>query len=328
MCAMTTGWERFSTKDGTSAKRVHLWNQYSSETLCDLSVAPHDGSNFEASLSRIALGPIGFIHIKTTAATATCRLATVGGWACDRDDALLMVVADQRSTFQQSRSQVELAPGDLFIRDLTQPWIHECAEGMDRLMVKIPYSFLSSRIADPTVLVDNAMDSNNPMVRMMVSVLQSISQTLESEPQTLNGAIAANLILDCAQMLSHQASHEPNSREDPANNSNVRRKAMCYINRHLEDSELSVTQVATQIGVGQRSLQRAFFEIGETPKQFIQSQRLDRAAATLKRGLGGHTSIFDIALSVGFSDASHFSRTFSRKFGVSPRQYLVSSLPH
>ena len=102
----------------------------------------------------------------------------------------------------------------------------------------------------------------------------------------------------------------------------VLRDAKKYIMRHLDDPDLSVARAACAIGVSQRALQRAFLDGGETPSQFILEQRLTSAARKLCHHAGHYSdSILDIALSTGFNDASHFSRSFARRFGVSPRTY-------
>ena len=36
-------------------------------------------------------------------------------------------------------------------------------------------------------------------------------------------------------------------------------------------------------------------------------------------------TLFEIALECGFANDAHFSRAFRQKFGVSPRQYCISS---
>lgn len=80
--------------------------------------------------------------------------------------------------------------------------------------------------------------------------------------------------------------------------------------------------VADAIGVTPRHLQRAFMDSGLTPRQFILDQRLAEAARLLSRSRGAEAErIIDIAFSVGFNDASHFTRAFVQKFGCAPSVY-------
>lgn len=57
---------------------------------------------------------------------------------------------------------------------------------------------------------------------------------------------------------------------------------------------------------------------GQTPHQYVLSFKIKKAKALLK---AGKTSLTDIAYSLGFSDASHFSSVFRRLVGVAPSRY-------
>ena len=104
----------------------------------------------------------------------------------------------------------------------------------------------------------------------------------------------------------------------------VRRIATTYILQHLSDPDLSVQKIAQALGIGSRQLQRAFVEAGETPSQLIMAKRLDEAARELVRLR--NLTILEVAFSLGFNDASHFSQSFARRFGVSPRLYRQKAL--
>ena len=60
----------------------------------------------------------------------------------------------------------------------------------------------------------------------------------------------------------------------------------------------------------------------ETPQDFINRLRLERAANNLEKAPG--LSITEIALSCGFSSPSTFARSFKKHFGVSARDYIKS----
>jgi AraC family transcriptional regulator len=57
---------------------------------------------------------------------------------------------------------------------------------------------------------------------------------------------------------------------------------------------------------------------GQTPHQFVLTQRIERARRLLaNRAL----SVLDVAVLVGFSDASHFTKVFRRIIGATPSRY-------
>ena len=68
-----------------------------------------------------------------------------------------------------------------------------------------------------------------------------------------------------------------------------------------------------------RTLYRLFAAEGTTPIRWLWQQRLAASFKALTEGKV--TQVTDAALSHGFSDVSHFSRTFRATFGQSPRMF-------
>lgn len=91
------------------------------------------------------------------------------------------------------------------------------------------------------------------------------------------------------------------------------------IEQRLAEPELTVSDIAHQLGVSLRYLQGLFQERGETCRGVIRRTRLTRARERLQSADWQHMSIIQIALSVGFSDHSHFTKCFKHEFEMSPR---------
>jgi len=320
-----SAWESFSTAGLRAPQIVPEWNRFTAQTLGPVEIQPLGSAPFAGTISRIAIGPLGLIRVQSTPARATALQGGVGRWASSDNDSLLLVLSEGERVFQECGKALKLERGDLFIRDLTKPWAHDSLEKIDRLMIKIPYSALLSRVSDPSLLAGQTFPATNPMVAMAVDVIRSIYRTLETQMQTELGNTMAGLILDCLKML-YDGVVAPNALQGSRQQRSViRRDAMNYINSNLADPELSVGAVSRSLGIGPRSLQRAFLDVGQSPASFIRSQRLDRAAALLSRGGLAQGGILVVAMSVGFNDASYFSRSFSQKFGMCPRSFCTDA---
>jgi AraC family transcriptional regulator len=63
--------------------------------------------------------------------------------------------------------------------------------------------------------------------------------------------------------------------------------------------------------------------VGETPKQYTQRLRLERAAARLA---ASDDSVIDVALEAGFTSHEVFTRAFRRHFGRTPARYRAGAL--
>ncbi|MBW0448447.1 helix-turn-helix domain-containing protein [bacterium M00.F.Ca.ET.228.01.1.1] len=108
-------------------------------------------------------------------------------------------------------------------------------------------------------------------------------------------------------------------------NSNVKEmhllRARTLIKDRIHEPELGPEQIADELGVSSRYLYRLFAEVGESIGEIICTTRLNGCAEWLQQRAFANRSITDIAMVWGFNNASHFSRTFRRHFGMSARDY-------
>ncbi|MBC7974867.1 MAG: helix-turn-helix transcriptional regulator, partial [Myxococcales bacterium] len=95
-------------------------------------------------------------------------------------------------------------------------------------------------------------------------------------------------------------------------------RALRYIEAHSAD-DCSLETLADDAKLGRYHFLRVFRAItGQTPRQHVIATRLRAAASALRTS---RTPITRVALETGFLDPSHFTATFARAFGVSPRAY-------
>lgn len=90
-----------------------------------------------------------------------------------------------------------------------------------------------------------------------------------------------------------------------------------------DDADVSLAILGARTGWSPSHLQRRFTAFaGESPKQFAQRVRLERAAAEL---IASPDTILAIALDAGFASHEVFSRAFRRRFGCSPSAFRRSA---
>jgi AraC family transcriptional regulator len=89
------------------------------------------------------------------------------------------------------------------------------------------------------------------------------------------------------------------------------------------DEDLSLGALARRSGRSQSHFHRSFTGFAdESPKQYTQRVRLERAAAEL---LATDASVMDVALGAGFASHEVFTRAFKRHFGQPPRDFRAAS---
>lgn len=82
------------------------------------------------------------------------------------------------------------------------------------------------------------------------------------------------------------------------------------------DAPLSAKDIAREVGVSSRQLERLFSTyLDITPKRFRDQLRLDHAQRLMQQT---ELSVAEISVACGFNSPSHFSKLYQRQFGIFP----------
>ncbi len=98
------------------------------------------------------------------------------------------------------------------------------------------------------------------------------------------------------------------------------RKAVEFMNERLEgEQEVSLPAVAGAVGMSYFHFSRAFKQAtGVSPNNYLVERRIERAKRFLAET---DIPVVEIALRVGFASQSHFTTTFRRLVGATPKAY-------
>lgn len=98
------------------------------------------------------------------------------------------------------------------------------------------------------------------------------------------------------------------------------KKITDIIEKRLDDQQLSVEELSSQMSMSRSSLHKKLKAIsGHAPNEFIRIIRLKQAARLI---LQNEHSIAEIGYMTGFNSPSYFSKCFYQQFNVSPREFL------
>jgi AraC-like DNA-binding protein len=93
------------------------------------------------------------------------------------------------------------------------------------------------------------------------------------------------------------------------------------VEARLADPDLDGQKVADVVGISVRYANALLAEQDTSLNRLILSRRLSRCRFALEDPNLDHRTIAEIAQGWGFSDMTHFGRSFKTAYGVSPRDH-------
>ncbi len=102
------------------------------------------------------------------------------------------------------------------------------------------------------------------------------------------------------------------------------RKLLQVIEENLDNEELGSTLIAGKMAMSSRQFYRKFKEISNlSPSDLIRIYRMEKAALLLRNE---ELSIQDVISEVGIASRSYFYKEFTRRFGMTPKDYRDQSI--
>ncbi|MEP1095887.1 MAG: ATP-binding protein [Cyclobacteriaceae bacterium] len=140
------------------------------------------------------------------------------------------------------------------------------------------------------------------------------------DPKELNVRVA-NLLNQRSKLKEKYAKLlllEPQEIEIESIEESFLKNAIEVVGTNIGDSEFSVDQFASEMGMSRMQLHRKLTALtGYSATAFVRQQRLVRASQLLEAG----NTVSQVAYSVGFGSPSYFTKTFKEEFGRSPSEY-------
>ena len=96
------------------------------------------------------------------------------------------------------------------------------------------------------------------------------------------------------------------------------RSVKAYIDAHLSDPDLSLSDIARNNGISLRYLHYLFRQTEMSASEWMRLRRLQRSYDLISSSRCAAQSITEIAYSMGFNSSSHFSNLFRAQFGMRP----------
>lgn len=313
---MATGGELWIT-DAAAADRPHQWQRMLSATHLPWAVSvpvQPPGMLFEAWIRRWWIADLALVDCECGPCSGTRQRRQLA--ETDGEFVVVLITKAGSETVAQGTAEATMRPGDAVAWDSRKPARFQVWEPLAKRSLLIPRAALDE-VGGRSLLTGGVLlDGTAPATRLLTSYLDTLRQALpELSPAAVVAARNATLELFIGALRADTAMPSSNATW-PALRATMDR----FIERHLLDS-VTPASVASAHGVSIRTVNRIFNATGQTVGEVVRMRRLARARDELTQS---NQSISAIAHRWGFSDSSHFSRSFKARYGRSPTEYRQS----
>lgn len=266
-------------------------------------------SSYFANLAMTRFGPFRVgVASGQSIAWSRSRPALDDKWHGD-----IFVVQQHRgsSTVRHRGKAIQMNPCDLVLIDSVGDCSFEFVGRSTLLSYNLSKDCFSSAPGSFEPMLGRHIDGARGYGRILSSTLRSLAQPdagFDEDDRAILSEMFVTMLARC----------DP-GREGRVSGKRLRPKLeqlQAWVIENISEPGLTPDVLARQCAVSRRQLYRLFEETGMTPQSWISRIRLVVAHERLTRHRD--RSIIEVAFSVGFNDAAHFSRAFRNEYGIPP----------
>lgn len=322
--AGVSGRQVLSTDSVPASQRLEYWLDMICAAFVRLESEPAPDRSLFGDIEFSRLGSLDFTRVRSNAMRVRRTPALIRG-ATD-DCCLVQIQRKGRGIVFQDGRQAVLQPGDFVLYDTTRPYelifddpLHEV------IVLRLARNELESHVANTEDLTATTVSRGGAAGNLLLTMVDMLRRDIDRlHPSSALGVSEGITSIIAAGLRSLPGANL----QKP---SNLRAYHLARIKAHvrdrLRDPQLSVQSVAAAVGLSAKHVHRLFAAEPVPLAQLIWRLRLEACRRDLADERLRERSVSEIAFSWGFNDATHFSRSFRERYGVSPREWRRLSFP-
>jgi len=307
----TTAVRELSTSAFAVADRFPFWADVVSQALVRLECDTPDRRSFFGNIRHRHIGSLSVADVRASAMKASRTRATIA--RAPSDDIVVAIHVAGQCQVGQGASVVSMTPNAGATVTTHESYRFEFSGEFRQIVLKLPRHLTCGELSSVRGggVLRLSSHASRLVSRLALATLEDSEELSQDEQAGIERAFA-DLVRPSLSPL------------DVGNAELVMPRlagALEFIRSNVADAMLSPASVAAHIRLSPRTLARLFARQGTTIDRTIWRERLAAARRELSDPASQERSITDIAFGCGFNDLSHFTRSFSKLYGLAPRLY-------
>jgi AraC-like DNA-binding protein len=318
----------FSTAGIPRPQRLPSLREAVTEQFLDLHVAPVTRSpqdDLEAFMNVREVGGVRIARFSGSPLTATRTPAHVD--LSDHSYYMLALHCRGIARTSQRGRQITLRPGDLTLLDSSDSYTIELANAgpFEHVAYRIPRARLDARSEQVDRLLTIRVPAGSDPGRLAFPFLSTLAAPSWRTPSASTEALLeTGLDLLVTALLLAAGVDTPT----PSRHASLLHQLKLHARSRLGEPGLTPASVAGAHYLSTRQLHRLFARESTTFGAWVREERLRRCRRDLADPRLQGVSIMQIASNWGYRSAAHFTRAFTIRYGVGPRDFRRAAAAH
>lgn len=206
--------------------------------------------------------------------------------------------------------------------DPALPYSASFAFGSRTLMLKLPRRDLQMRLGKTRSMVARPIRLGSTEDSLTSSFTAGLP-ALAGQVRPVCGQMVGNFMLDLVA-LSLAKAVEGTTPDVSSRKAMAIMQIRAAVTTKLADPALDVKSIADAVGLSVRYANKILASQDTSLGRLILTERLERCRQALGDPVQSGRSVSEIAFGWGFSDLTHFGRSFKKAYGMSPSDYQLS----
>ncbi|MBL0423348.1 helix-turn-helix domain-containing protein [Ramlibacter sp. AW1] len=241
-----------------------------------------------------------------------------------RPDVRVLVSLHQRGDVfvSQGGRGNSIGEGDIFVLDPCRPFSISTGE-MEARSVYLPRATMLALVPGLEDITAQPIPGGHGPGAVLRAAIDALFDSAPSmKPETADRMADALPHLLAPAILDIAGEQSMPSRIAALHKEQIRR----HVHANLGDHRLDPSSIAEAVRLSPRHVHGLFEDEQEPLMKWVWTLRLERCHRDLAEPRLARRTISEIAYAWGFSDISHFSRSFKARYGASPREFRRGSV--